>query len=203
MHFEEPSWVSNCAFGTLGHNSHVWVEWPWIEKSYLHFIVDYTPWYFLTICCNLLWKRKAPEECWNFYGGIWLLNEIMWNEKMIWNKLGLSCAKLSLASAKLVKAWKLVKHKNLFNTSLLGKGALAHRLQRPTACKFQNGHQNEENSGHYVIASSQLPERPPLERRTLVPFLEYLIENVLIFLMSVFVLILYSHFLVHWWDLSG
>ena len=105
---------------------------------------------------------------------------------MIWNKLGLSCAKLSLASAKLVKAWKLVKHKNLFNTSLLGKGALAHHLQRPTAGKFQNGHQgaqkwptgsgnkrekNDENSGHYVIASSQLPERRPLEHRTLVPII--------------------------------
>ena len=28
---------------------------------------------------------------------------------------------------------------------------------------------NDENSGHYVIASSQLPEHRPLERRMLVP----------------------------------
>ena len=63
--------------------------------------------------------------------------------------------------------------------------------------KKRKKEKTNENSGHYVIASSQPPERPPLERRTLVPFLEYLIENVLIFLMSVFVLILYSHFLVH------
>ena len=27
----------------------------------------------------------------------------------------------------------------------------------------------DENSGHYVIASSRLPERRPLERRTLAP----------------------------------
>ena len=27
----------------------------------------------------------------------------------------------------------------------------------------------DENSGHYVIASCQSPERQPLERRTLVP----------------------------------
>merc|ERR1711954_388923 len=27
----------------------------------------------------------------------------------------------------------------------------------------------DENSGHYVIASSRPPERPPLERRTLAP----------------------------------
>ena len=27
----------------------------------------------------------------------------------------------------------------------------------------------DENSGHYIIASSRLPERRPLERRTLAP----------------------------------
>ena len=31
--------------------------------------------------------------------------------------------------------------KNEMNTSLAAKGALAHRLQRRTACKIQNGHQ--------------------------------------------------------------
>ena len=30
---------------------------------------------------------------------------------------------------------------------------------------------SDENSGHYVIAGSQLPERRPLERRTLVPIM--------------------------------
>ena len=29
----------------------------------------------------------------------------------------------------------------------------------------------DENSGHYVIASSRLPEHRPLERRTLAPIL--------------------------------
>ena len=32
----------------------------------------------------------------------------------------------------------------------------------------------DENSGHYVIASSQRPERQPLEHRTLVPILFFL-----------------------------
>ena len=32
----------------------------------------------------------------------------------------------------------------------------------------EEGGKNDENSGHYVIASSRLPERRPLERRTLV-----------------------------------
>ena len=30
----------------------------------------------------------------------------------------------------------------------------------------------DENSGHYVIASSQPPERQPLERHTLVPIVK-------------------------------
>ena len=30
---------------------------------------------------------------------------------------------------------------------------------------------NDENSGHYVIASRRLPERRPLERLTLVPII--------------------------------
>ena len=34
----------------------------------------------------------------------------------------------------------------------------------------ENGEEKtDENSGNYVIASSPLPERRPLERRTLVP----------------------------------
>ena len=78
------------------------------------------------------------------------------------------------------------------NTSQAAKGALAHRLQCRTACKIQNGRQGapsmrkgrdggkkkrekkeektDENSGHYVIASSR-----PLERRTLAPINLYLI----------------------------
>ena len=110
------------------------------------------------------------------------------------------------------------------NTSLAAQGALAHRLQRRSACKIQNGRQGgpkwpmgsgkvstvfgrskqlllnkffdpstpsmrkgrdggkrgkktggknkentDENSGHYIIASSRPPERRPLEHRTLVP----------------------------------
>ena len=37
--------------------------------------------------------------------------------------------------------------------------------------KNKNGKKEntDENSGHYVIASSQPPERRPLERRTLAP----------------------------------
>ena len=39
--------------------------------------------------------------------------------------------------------------------------------------KKKNGEKKEEktneNSGHYVIASSRAPERRPLERRTLAP----------------------------------
>ena len=35
----------------------------------------------------------------------------------------------------------------------------------------KNNKKTDENSGHYVIASSRLPERRPLERRTLVPIL--------------------------------
>ena len=31
----------------------------------------------------------------------------------------------------------------------------------------------DENSGHYVIASSRPPERQPLERRTLVPKMKW------------------------------
>ena len=40
--------------------------------------------------------------------------------------------------------------------------------------KKKNGKKNEntdENSGHYVIASSRPPERRPLERRTLAPIM--------------------------------
>ena len=35
--------------------------------------------------------------------------------------------------------------KIVFNTSLAAKGALANRLQRPTACKIQNGRQGLQN----------------------------------------------------------
>ena len=35
----------------------------------------------------------------------------------------------------------------------------------------------DENSGHYVIASSRLPERRPLERRTLVPISTFTIRQ--------------------------
>ena len=35
---------------------------------------------------------------------------------------------------------------------------------------------NYENSGHYVIASSRLPKRQPLERRTLVPIM-FILHN--------------------------
>ena len=35
--------------------------------------------------------------------------------------------------------------------------------------KAEIGEKTDEKSGHYVIASSRLPERQPLERRTLVP----------------------------------
>ena len=35
--------------------------------------------------------------------------------------------------------------------------------------KKKKKEKTDENSGHYVIASSWLPERRPLERRTLVP----------------------------------
>ena len=35
----------------------------------------------------------------------------------------------------------------------------------------RGGEKTDENSGHYVIASSRLPEQQPLERRTLVPII--------------------------------
>ena len=35
--------------------------------------------------------------------------------------------------------------------------------------KREKKEKTEENSGHYVIASSRPPERRPLERRTLAP----------------------------------
>ena len=35
--------------------------------------------------------------------------------------------------------------------------------------KNGGGEKMDENSGHYVIASSRPPERRPLERRTLAP----------------------------------
>ena len=34
----------------------------------------------------------------------------------------------------------------------------------------------DENSGHYVVASSRPPERQPLERRTLVPIISLMKE---------------------------
>ena len=37
----------------------------------------------------------------------------------------------------------------------------------------------DENSGHYVIASSRQPERRPLERRTLAPIIEMLLDDIL------------------------
>ena len=36
---------------------------------------------------------------------------------------------------------KIYKCRNIKNTSLVAKGALANRLQRRTACKIQNGRQ--------------------------------------------------------------
>ena len=69
----------------------------------------------------------------------------------------------------------LLEINGIANTSLAAKGALAHRLQRRTACKIQYGCQGAPKwlmgSGHYIIASSRLPERQPLERRTLVPII--------------------------------
>ena len=35
--------------------------------------------------------------------------------------------------------------------------------------KMEKQEKTDENSGHYVIASSRSPERRPLERRTLAP----------------------------------
>ena len=37
--------------------------------------------------------------------------------------------------------WRGITVKTKINTSLAAKGALAHRLQRRTACKIQNGQQ--------------------------------------------------------------
>ena len=37
--------------------------------------------------------------------------------------------------------------------------------------KKREKEKTDENSGHYVIASSRPPERRPLERRTLAPIL--------------------------------
>ena len=48
-------------------------------------------------------------------------------------------------------------------------------LSTPSMTKGRNGgekrgeEKTDENSGHYVIASSRPPERRPLERRTLAP----------------------------------
>ena len=39
----------------------------------------------------------------------------------------------------------------------------------------QKEEKTDENSGHYVIASSRPPERRPLERRTLAPIFQFLL----------------------------
>ena len=50
--------------------------------------------------------------------------------------------------------------------------------------KTENKEKTDENSGHYVIASSRLPERRPLERRMLAPITD-LDRKQIIILMSV------------------
>ena len=88
----------------------------------------------------------------------------------------------------------LLKHCAACNTT---PPVTLHCLQHCTACNTQNGRQclercptigfgrshklllnwffdpskknTDENSGHYVVASSRPPERRPLERRTLAP----------------------------------
>ena len=40
---------------------------------------------------------------------------------------------------------KIYKFRNIKNTSLAAKGALANRLQRRTACKIQNSRQGPQN----------------------------------------------------------
>ena len=41
--------------------------------------------------------------------------------------------------------------------------------EKKTGEKKEKKEKTDENSGHYVIASSRLPKRQPLERRTLAP----------------------------------
>ena len=47
---------------------------------------------------------------------------------------------------------------SFFNTSLAAKGALAHRLQRRTACKIQNGCQGAQKwlTGSGKVSTSRL-----------------------------------------------
>ena len=42
--------------------------------------------------------------------------------------------------------------------------------------KTKKQEKTDENSGHYVVASSRPPERQPLERRTLVPIISLMKE---------------------------
>ena len=49
------------------------------------------------------------------------------------------------------------------------KGRDGGKTGKKTGEKTEKKEKTDENSGHYVIASSQPPERRPLERRTLVP----------------------------------
>ena len=43
--------------------------------------------------------------------------------------------------------------------------------------KREKKEKTDENSGHYVIASSRPPERRPLERRTLAPICHFGTQN--------------------------
>ena len=44
-------------------------------------------------------------------------------------------------------------------------------------CNGGEGVKNDENSGHYVITSSQPPKRRPLERRMLVPIIDIFLRR--------------------------
>ena len=54
------------------------------------------------------------------------------------------------------------------------------RKGRDGGKKWGGKEKNDKNSGHYVIASSQLPEHRPLECRSLVPILEILATYVVV-----------------------
>ena len=60
------------------------------------------------------------------------------------------------------------------------KVATEKKKNRKKKRKKKRGEKKEkmdENNGHYVIASSRPPERRPLERRTLVPIIDDILES--------------------------
>ena len=71
------------------------------------------------------------------------------------------------------------------------------REKREKKKKGTKKEKTDENSGHYVIASSPPPERRPLERRTLAPIATYIATDCYRWLHTLLLIPTYCYTLQH------